>query len=294
MKISQIWGDFIQYKILDEGRSLATISKYEDCRKRFVGLVGDMEVEQISRLTFWEVKTRLSKLSPARVNSILMCIRTLLRYCENEGMEVFDPSKVKPIKEVVDKEVVFLTNEEIRMFFNEMDLNNIHHLRMRTLCEVILDTGARINEALSLDRASIKKEKTEEGTMTYAKIIGKGNKERRLIFGGRSMFWIEQYLNRREDSHPALFVTHCEARRLKPNAGTKDWGVLARKAGIDKKVSPHILRHTAFTNAHKHGVDIQIIKEWAGHARVDTTCRYYSHVDHVDIMKAKQQVNYDD
>ena len=73
--------------------------------------------------------------------------------------------------------------------------------RFRVLVEVLLGTGMRIGETISLNRKHINWEKKE------AKIIGKGNKERRVFFTDRSLDWLRRYLEWRKDTHEAVFVT---------------------------------------------------------------------------------------
>lgn len=289
MLISEVWNEFVQYKLLEEERSEDTIVKYNDCIKRFIGLESDLDISEIKKEHFLDMRMKLKKLSPARISSIIFCVRSLLRYCrEEKGIETIDPALIKLPKRT-RKEIVYLTNEEVNDFLNEIDITDIHGLRMRTLCELLLDTGARISEALQLDRTSILK---EDG-ITFARVIGKGNKERKLFISGRPMYWIDRYLEARTDSHPALFVTHCEASRLKKNGGTKDFKKIAKKAGINKKVSPHIFRHTFCTNLLKNGAGMAQIQRLAGHEDISTTMKFYARLDDLDLVAAKWKLNYE-
>lgn len=289
MLISEVWGEFVQYKLLEEGRSEDTILKYHDCIKRFIGLEGDLEITEIRKEHLLDMRMKLKKLSVARVSSIIFCVRSLLRYCrEEKEMSVIDPSLIK-LPRRTRKEIIYLTNDEVKDFLAEIDITDIHGLRMRTLCELLLDTGARISEALQLDRTSIRR---EDG-ITFARVIGKGNKERKLFISGRPMFWIEKYLETRTDSHPALFVTHCEAKRLKKNGGTKDFKKIAKRAGIYKQVSPHIFRHTFCTNLLKNGAGMAQIQRLAGHEDISTTMKFYARLDDIDLVAAKWKLSYE-
>jgi integrase/recombinase XerD len=148
-------------------------------------------------------------------------------------------------------------------------------LRFRALVEVLLGTGARISEVLSLNRHDIHRERKE------AKIVGKGNKERMLYFTDWSLLWLERYLSRRWDDDDALFVTQGDPpRRLRQWDRIKDtFAVYRHRAGLTKPVSPHILRHTMATTLLFNGCPIGHIKELLGHERLDTTCRYYLGLD---------------
>jgi len=292
MLISEVFDEFVQYKLIEEERSPETIVKYHDCIHRFIELEGDLDVEAIGKFHITDIKVRLQHLSAARISSILNCVRSLLKYCEDEKeLEVYDHKKIK-VPRIPDKEIIYLTNEEIKAFLDEIDITTLTGLRTRTLCEVLLDTGARISEALQLDRTSI----LTEDRVTFAKIIGKGKKERKLYFSGRALFWIEKYLNAREDSESPLFVTHkkgftCE--RLRRNHGTKDLAIIAKRAGIQKKITPHIFRHTFLTNLIKNGCSLAVLQRLAGHARIQTTIKFYARLDDTDLIAGKQKLDYE-
>jgi len=152
-------------------------------------------------------------------------------------------------------------------------------LRLRTLTEVLLGTGMRISEALQLDRDGIDFGKRE------AKIIGKGRKERTVFFSERAIQWIKYYLEARADSEKPLFVTN-QMTRLRREDISKLFRRQAEKAGINKKITPHILRHTAATNLLFNGCPIAHVKEILGHERLETTCKYYLGVDKTKAKEA--------
>jgi integrase/recombinase XerD len=153
------------------------------------------------------------------------------------------------------------------------------------LAEVLLGTGARISEVLRLRRHDVDFERKE------ARTIGKGNKERVLFFTDRSLVWLGRYLGRREDELEALFAT-ADGKVPKPlvyEGMKRTFGEIARAAGINKRVSAHILRHTMATTLLFNGCPIGHIKELLGHERLDTTCRYYLGLDRRAAKEAHQK-----
>jgi len=198
-------------------------------------------------------------------------------------LDVIEANKVKAPR-AAKREVIYLNNEEIKRFIDSIKIENewkgrkkqknlfIDGLRFRTLVEVLLGTGARISEALSLDRDKIDFAKAE------AKIIGKGNKERILFFNQRCLYWIRYYLEQRRDKEKALFVTR-RLTRLHREDVSKLFKTYTKKSGIPKRVTPHILRHTMATNLLFNGCPINHVKEILGHERLETTCKYYLGVD---------------
>ena len=167
---------------------------------------------------------------------------------------------------------------------------SISRLRFRALVEVLLGTGARISEALSLTRDSIDADRKE------AKIIGKGNKERVLFFSDRALLWLQRYLSTRRDDEKAVFVTTRGApRRLERQAIKRQFKAYQLRAGITKKVTPHILRHTMATTLLFNGCPIGHIKDILGHERLETTCRYYLGLDKRAARHAHENfLRYDD
>ena len=147
-------------------------------------------------------------------------------------------------------------------------------LRLRALAEVLLGTGARISEILQLKRTDVRFDLKE------ARTIGKGNKQRTLIFSDRALLWLGRYLERRTDEAEWLFVTQGHAaKQLKYDSAKRVFEYARRRSGITKKLSPHILRHTMATTLLFNGCPIGHIKELLGHERLDTTCRYYLGLD---------------
>jgi len=162
----------------------------------------------------------------------------------------------------------------------------INGLRFRTLVEVLLGTGMRISEALSLNRNQIDYEKAE------AKIIGKGSKERVVFFNQRALDWIKYYLEQRGDTLEPVFITSRGTRFSREDVS----GLFKRyvkKSGITKHLTPHTLRHTMATHLLFNGCPINHVKEILGHDRLETTCKYYLGVDKSAAKEAhKQFMNY--
>jgi integrase/recombinase XerD len=212
----------------------------------------------------------------------LACLKGLLKYSKTE---LSIPLQINPDLITIPKrprrEVVFLTNEEIKRFRESIDTKPIYGLRFRVLVETLLGTGMRISEALSLNRTSI------DFIQREARVVGKGNKERIIFFSEESLDWIRRYLNRRTDKNPAIFITTGdEPRRLRNQDLTRYFKNARNKAGINKKITNHSLRHCFASHLAFNNCPFTEIKTLLGHERLDTTIRYY--VGLQDSEKAKQ------
>jgi site-specific recombinase XerD len=138
--------------------------------------------------------------------------------------------------------------------------------------EVLLGTGMRISEATSIKRTTLNLETGE------ARIVGKGNKERTVFFTPRALSWVKEYLTRRSDQCDALFMS-TRTRPLRGEVATTWFRRFRHQAGIKKRITPHMLRHTVATTLLFNGCPIGHIKEILGHENLLTTCKYYLGTD---------------
>ena len=182
-----------------------------------------------------------------------------------------------------------MTVEEVERFVSAIRLTNLRDkisvsgLRFRVLVEALLGSAMRVGELLSLNRIDVDFNHRE------ARIIGKGNKERTVFFTDRALGWIRRYLDIRTDENPALFVCQNGQSRLKQSDIWRPFVRYRKLIGINKKITPHLLRHTAATQLLFNGCPIGHIKEILGHERLETTCRYYLGLDHRAAKQAHQR-----
>lgn len=248
-------------------------------------------LEAFSKEDFWRYRAGLVArgVSDSWTYTTTMIIRRFLQYAKEElGCECLDWMSIQ-IPKRRRKDVAFLTLDEVDRLVGSIKLSNadgtekVAGLRFRAMVEMLLGSALRISELLSLNRGQIDP-KTRE-----CRIQGKGGRERTAFFTARALLWCERYVAARKDDHEALFVD-CFGRARMKRADI--WRVFARHkrlAGIAKPLHPHILRHTAATQMLFNGCPIGHIKEILGHARLETTCRYYLGVDHRAAKSAHEQ-----
>jgi integrase/recombinase XerC len=202
-RFSELLPAFITYARYELSLSAQTAEKYRESLGWVVRHLGDMPVKSLDLGYVSILKQKIigRGAGESRVSSITFALKSFLRYCKYVlELPVLDPAKIKPPKRH-RREVIYFTKEEIAQFVNSIKIDrkwqgkirkkavHINGLRFRTLVEVLLGTGMRISEALSLNRSQIDYEKAE------AKIIGKGNKERVVFFSQRALDWVKYYLN---------------------------------------------------------------------------------------------------
>jgi len=288
-QMSTLIDGFLEYAQYELNFSPKSVFKYKESLKWFIRDIGDKDIGELTVQDFVRLKRLMIErgAGQSRIASVVFATKSFLNYCRIFlKLSTLDPKQIRPPKRV-KREVIFLTKEEIEAFIDSIGNRTLNDLRFRAIVETLLGTGMRISETLSLNRKDIQWDKKE------AKVIGKGNKERTVFFTQRSLDWIRKYLEHRHDSFEAIFVTNGNPRRLTPSDMWRYFKRHREKAGITKKLTPHILRHTVATNLVFNGCPIVHVKEILGHERLDTTCKYYLGVDKALAKKAhKEYLNF--
>ncbi len=271
--ISEILPAFLEHIKVEDSRAPGTLVRYRNHIQRFIQAVGDCHVQDITSEHISLVKRRMldQRLSPATMAAVLSCLRTFLHYLKDvHGLPVYDPENVRRPR-VPTREVEYLSKEETQRFFAAIPTHTFTGVRDRALTELLYASGMRISEALSLDRKQIDWELNE------ARIIGKGRKPRKVYFSPQALGWVRHSLQYRNDDHPALFVAYSDGNvhRLDPHGTWRRFRRYAIRAGLGKRVYPHMLRHTMATTLLANGCPIGHIRALLGHEHLTTTCKYY-------------------
>ena len=198
------------------------------------------------------------------INGIITQIKIFFSWLQDEGYIDKNPaSRLKKSK------------EPIRLV-KSLDTINLEKLRIscdkdrdRALVEFAFATAMRVSE--------IKNTNISDLDIANNRIItiGKGDKEREVYFSDKTKFYLDRYLKTRTDDNKALFVTLKKPyARLSTRTIEKIISDIKIKAGIDAKVTPHVLRHTMATKMIEGGADITTVQTILGHKNVTTTQIY--------------------
>jgi integrase/recombinase XerD len=130
-------------------------------------------------------------------------------------------------------------------------------------------TGCRLAEVQQLNKNDINLQNMSTN------VIGKGNKEREVYLSFKALYHLKKYLKSRTDDCEALMVTERKPyRRLSKRGIQREIAAIAKMAGLEKKVSPHVLRHTFATLTLNNGAELVAVQELLGHSSPETTLRY--------------------
>lgn len=252
-----------------------TVEKYKEVAGMLVKLMGDMNIKRIGDSTITELKQKLNQrnLSSSRKNHFLVVLKSVLSHCIQEGIKVFDPAKIKKFR-VPQKEVSFLTKEQLMTLASAPSDKTLTGLRMRATIMTMISTGVRVSELLALDKSQINFSETN-----VVSIRTKGNKPHQIIFNSASQKAIQEYLLARgEDECEALFATINlnNSKRLQVNDLQRGLRNLGKRLGFKINVTPHLIaRRSTATLMFKEGVPLGVIQKFLNHSSSQVTTKFY-------------------
>ena len=206
----------------------------------------------------------------------LSAIRSFYRYLLREGMISASPVANISSPKLDRRLPAFLTQEEMVKLLQAPDLSTPQGQRDRALIELLYASGLRVSELVSLELGQVDLDTRE------IRVWGKGSKERVVLMGKPAAAAITSYINRGRKILPgkrkgnALFLNRF-GERLMGRGVQRILGKYAAKAGIDKPVHPHTLRHSFATHMLDGGADLRVVQELLGHADLSST-QIYTHV----------------
>jgi integrase/recombinase XerD len=262
MLLSEAWELYKEDKEF-LGYSPHTLKSYGLYHKLFIERYGDKEVDQVTYLELKQYTHELAKrLKPASVIARIRHLKSFFRWAHDEGLVTKnEAAKLKePKKPKASPKPLTLYEIENMRDACETPLE-------RCLFEFMYATGCRVGEIVRVKIDDIDWEKR------IVPVFGKGSKERLAYFDLKCEIWLKKYLESRSDSLPNLFVTQ---RRYQENNGQPRpmtisqvrWIIkrIARRAGIEKSVYPHNLRHSFAMNMLQTGAPIEAIQNFLGHS----------------------------
>ncbi len=296
MDLQTLKREFLEYIEIEKGRSLNTIGNYDHYLSHFLehaqitspSQITDDKVREFrlwlnrqpSRQKAGTKKYELQKetLKKTTQNYYLIALRSFLKYLVKRGIESLAPDRIELAK-VPERSLDLISTEELERLMNApLDSKEItvKELRDKAILELFFSTGLRVSELCSLPRdLDIAKDEFS--------VRGKGEKVRVVFLSDNARQAIKNYLKERQDMDDALFAQVAkngkgkESLRLTPRSVERLIKHYAIKAGISKKVTPHVVRHSFATDLLQNGADLRSVQALLGHAHIATT-QIYTHV----------------
>ncbi len=287
--IQQFKREFLEYIEIEKGRSLKTVENYDRYLIRFFEFGKIRSPKEITEELVREYRLYLNRQRGVKIkgqaedtlkkntqNYHLIALRVFLKYLVKRQINSLSPDKIELAK-TPGRDLDLISTEELRRLLGAPDGDDQKSFRDKAILELFFSTGLRLSELTSLNR-DLDLSKDEFS------VRGKGSKVRVVFLSPEAKEAIKKYLRKRQDMDEALFVRVRDKGlgirdnlRLTPRSIERIVKYYAVKAGISKKVSPHIIRHSFATDLLRNGADIRSVQIMLGHANIATT-QIYTHV----------------
>ena len=271
---------FLSYLRVEKGVSMNTHDAYRRDVEKFQEFTAKrrLRLEGATRDTIVDFLRSLydRKLDSRSVARHLVTLRQFFRFALIEGFVTEDPTETVESPRFRMGLPMFLSVEEVDRLLAAPDAGTIVGLRDKAMIEVMYSAGLRVSELCGLRLSDIH---FDSG---YVRCLGKGNKERLVPIGRQAMEIVQRYLRdsrpklAREDSPELLFLNR-QGGSCSRHSFWKTVSDCGKRAGLRKKLKPHMLRHSFATHLLDRGADLRAVQMMLGHTDIATT-QIYTHV----------------
>jgi integrase/recombinase XerD len=271
IKINQVRNLYLRFCEIEKNFSKQSLFEYNKVINWIIVIIGDIRISSIEQKHISIIKEECyqRKLKETTESHNLSVLRELLRFCNEElELKTLEPEKIKRPR-IPRKNVFYLTENELKKFFNSIPQRSTRDLRFRALMAVLISTGCRIGEALNLELSNIDQKERE------ALIVGKGNKQRKIYFNDWSLGHINNYIEKRGISSQFVFIAEGKNKKWDRNDAQRNLRNYRKKLRMSEKLTAHIIRHSYATNLLKKGVSLGHIQLLLGHSDIRTTSQHY-------------------
>ena len=282
---------FIYYEEVILGKSYNTIKSYKKDILQFIEYIdkneGIKDFNEVEIITFRSFIAYLnsdsnendekssSSVGKRSINRKISALRTFFKYLNEQ--EIIKNNKVgyismpkfeKGLPTVLNKDDI----DKIRAVINT---DKITGVRDRLIVELLYSSGIRASELIDMSEHMINMSERE------IRVIGKGNKERITFFSQNAEKWLKHYINLKKRDYKnydsSVIFVNSRGEKLNSRSLRRLITDYAKKADINKEVTPHVFRHSFATTLLNKGIDIRYLQELLGHSSISTT-QIYTHV----------------
>ncbi len=286
MAINNILMDYLHYLKVERGLSENTINSYGIDLKLFLEYLRENEIpsfKQVNKeviVNYMQSEKNNNKANSSILRSVSSS-RKFFQYLAQEKIIEKDPMLLIDTPKKKQHLPQVLTKEEVEKLLRSPNTGQVLGLRDRAMLELMYATGLRISEIINLKLEDL------HLTMGTLQTLGKGHKERIVPVGDEAIKWVNRYL---EEARPKLLkqkrsnylFLNFHGNNLTRQGVWKNLKAEVRKAGIQKNITPHTLRHSFATHILENGADLRIVQELLGHADISTT-QIYTHLSNKQL-----------
>jgi len=279
---------YVRYLEAERNASAYTVRNYVHDLRHFIDFLRKQKVTTFEEVDRHMVRRYIASLlergfEKTSVARKLSALRSFYRYLIRENLVSRNPLASVSSPKLDQRLPSFLSGEEAVHLVEAPDAETPLGQRDRAILELLYASGLRVSEVVGLDIADVNLDARE------ARVWGKGNKERMVLMGKPAASALDVYLRQGRPqlagrtATEALFLNRY-GRRLSQRSLQKALAKYSTRAGLDKKVHPHLVRHSFATHLLDGGADLRVVQELLGHARLSST-QIYTHVSQTQARK---------
>lgn len=290
-EIQKLKRQFLEYVEIERGRAINTIISYERFLDRFftfgnIKSPADITDNAVREFRLWlnrqpALHSRTKRLAGPTLsrktqNYYLIALRAFLKYLARQEIKSLPADRIE-LSKMPERHIDLITPAELRRLLETTTGDDLQTMRDRAILEMLFSTGLRVSELVSLTR-------DVDFSADEFSVRGKGGKIRVVFISDDARRAVNAYLKNRKDMDDALFVKIGDDKKKNQIYGPLNRRSIERivkqcaiKAGISKKVTPHVIRHCFATGLLSNGADIRSVQIMLGHANIGTT-QIYTHV----------------
>ena len=298
IEIDKLKREFLEYLEIEKGSSLKTVENYDRYLTRFFKFGKITKPKDITDENVREFRLFLNRQSGIKIkgqvgtsmkkntqNYYLIALRVFLKYLMKHEIQTLSPDRIELAK-IKERSLDLITVEELNRLLSGPNGSDLKNLRDKAILELFFSTGLRVSELTSLDRDL----DLSKGEFS---IRGKGEKVRVVFLSEIARKAVKEYLAKRKDMEEAMFIQISTINkkglsRLTPRSIERIVKYYAIKAGISKKVTPHIIRHSFATDLLQNGADIRSVQMMLGHSNISTT-QIYTHITDKQLQEVHKK-----
>lgn len=278
---------FIEYIRVERNLALNTQKSYQCDLQQFVEFWETMDKDEQKYLTPRQVIERYlvslfyKKIDKSSIARKFSCFKSFERYLKKEGVLL----ELKLARPRLDKKLpIYLSVDEIFHLLDTVkntDLPSKHPVRDKAILELMYATGVRCSELVGIKLCDI------DTLNRTIRIIGKGNRERLVLFGQKAAEQIDRYLQderlRPRNTTEYLFLNH-RGGGITSRSIQRIFEMFRKFLKLERKITPHKIRHSFATHMLNQGADLRIVQELLGHKTLSSTEKY-THVSLEDLSR---------
>lgn len=287
------WLDnYLHYLAVERGLSRNTLEAYARDLQGYASFLREQGEEQFKENSLEEIRKYFQELRARGISArsqarILSAVKGFYKFLLREGVLADNPLRQLRTPKVSPRLPEVLSLQEVQKLLDQPNPRTSHGLRDRAMLELLYASGLRVSELVSLTLNDVNLD------LGYVRTKGKGGKERIVPLGGEARRALLEYLQgprkaaEEKDGKGTLFL----GKRGKGITRQGFWKLIkkyARAAGIMKKITPHMLRHSFATHLLERGADLRAVQLMLGHADIATT-QIYTHVSREHLKQVHRQ-----